>query len=120
MIRSLISLIDSYSYGKISVDGVKYSRDIVILPDRVKTDWFRRKAHELAVKDITEILQDKPDLFVVGIGMENHLKILGETQKWLEEQTISYVASRTDEAVENFNKSLKEGKRVVGAFHIFC
>lgn len=115
-----MALIDSYSYGKISVDGVKYSGDIVVLPDRVKTDWFRRKAHELAVKDITEILREKPDLFVVGIGMELHLKILEETQKWLEEQGLSHVAARTDEAVEIFNKSVKEGKRVVGAFHVFC
>jgi hypothetical protein len=120
VIGFLISLIDSYSYGKISVDGVQYPRDIVILPAKVKTDWFRRKGHELAVKDLIEILQEKPDLFVVGVGMEKHMKILGETQKWLDEQDIKYVAARTDEAVEIFNKALKQGKRVVGAFHIFC
>ena len=38
----------------------------------------------------------------------------------LAEKGISLVVEKTDIAVESFNKFLKAGKRVAGAFHLTC
>lgn len=113
-------MIDSYKMGSIVIDGSNYGRDVVVFPGRVKTDWYRRKGHELATKDIVDILGEKPEIFVVGVGMEARLRILDETKSWLGERGIQLVAQKTDEAVFTYNKLLREGRKVVAALHINC
>jgi hypothetical protein len=39
--------IDSYKFGRIVIDGQAYSRDVIILPDRVIRDWWRDSGHIL-------------------------------------------------------------------------
>ena len=44
--------IEGYSFGSISVDGRRYKSDLIIYPDRVRSDWWRKEGHQLQLEDI--------------------------------------------------------------------
>ena len=111
--------IDSYSFGKIMVDGTKYTSDIIILKNRVIDSWWRKDGHKLYIVDIEEALKEKPDILIVGTGAYGVLKVLQETIDYLNEHGIELIVLKTDQAVERFNKESKE-KTVYAALHLTC
>jgi len=113
-------LIDFYAFGRIIVDGTEYKRDIIILLDRVESDWRRLEGHEFAERDLKRVLPAKPDVLVVGMGMEGRMKVLENTKRRLKEDGVELVAEKTDEAVKAYNDLVKAGKRVVAALHLSC
>jgi hypothetical protein len=36
--------LEDYSFGRIVVDGEEKTRDLIVTPDRVVTNWWRREA----------------------------------------------------------------------------
>ncbi|HID32748.1 MAG TPA: hypothetical protein EYP24_05165, partial [bacterium (Candidatus Stahlbacteria)] len=49
--------IESYQFGRITVDGKTYHSDIIIYPDRIVSSWWRGEGHYLKKVDIEEILK---------------------------------------------------------------
>ena len=43
-------MIDSYSFGEITVDGTGYRSDVILFPQRVVADWWRESGHRLVLK----------------------------------------------------------------------
>ena len=41
--------LEGYSFGRIVVDGEEQTHDLIVLPHRVLTNWWRREGHSLAV-----------------------------------------------------------------------
>jgi uncharacterized protein len=33
--------LEDYSFGRLTVDGQEHTRDLIVLPDRVVSDWWR-------------------------------------------------------------------------------
>ena len=44
--------IDSFTFGKITIDGVAYTSDVIVYPDRVDPSWWREKGHGLNIMDL--------------------------------------------------------------------
>ena len=42
--------LENYSFGRLTVDGQERARDLIVLPDRVVSDWWRREGHSLAIR----------------------------------------------------------------------
>ena len=116
------NLIESYKFGVIVINGKKYTSDIIVFPEHVIDGWWRKEGHRLHVEDIEEILkhEPKPKVLIVGTGYYGLVKISPEVENTLESHGIKLVAQPTREACQTFNKNLKSGKRVVGAFHLTC
>lgn len=112
--------IDSYSFGSMTVDGKKYAQDLMIFPDRVKSNWWRKQGHNLVVEDLKEVLEYGPDVLVVGKGASGIMSIPPATREKIEEKGIHLIAESTHEACDRFNEQMKRGRRVVGAFHLTC
>lgn len=112
--------IDSYSYGKIKIDGKIYNKDLIIFPERVRPDWWRKEGHSLAREDLNEIINYKPEVLVVGKGDSGLMEIPILTQKILEEIKIKLLAADSHKAMRIFNEQVKIGEKVVGAFHLTC
>lgn len=112
--------IDSYSFGSITVDGKVYEADLIIFPDRIKTNWWRRKGHSLAREDLDEVIVYKPEVLVVGRGASGCMDIPASTRRLLEEERIELIDRNTDEACQLFNEQIKKAKRAAGAFHLTC
>lgn len=111
--------IESYRFGEIVIDGRRYTRDVIIFPDRVQSDWWREEGHSLSQADLWEVVQARPDVLVIGQGSAGRMDVPAETRRWLEQQDIQVIAQPTAQAVHTYN-SLREKKRVVAALHLTC
>jgi len=113
-------LIDEYSFGRIVIDGKTYRQDVIVYPDRVKPNWWRREGHSLCLEDLEEVLRDPPEVLVIGTGYVGLMKVPREVREKLEEMGIQVVVEKTGKAYRTFNKLLSEGRRVVAALHLTC
>jgi len=112
-------MIDSYAFGKIVVDGRAYTSDIIIFPDRVKSSWWRREGHRLHPEDIEEVVNEKPEVIIVGKGYSGLMEIRRETADHLKAKGIELIAENTGKATELYNK-LSKSRKVVAALHLTC
>jgi len=112
--------IDSYSFGVMKIDGVEYSADLIVFPDRIKQNWWRKQGHSLAIEDLDDVFDFKPDVLIVGIGASGLIQIPASTKKALQEEAIVLIAENTDKAWQLFNEQVQKGKKAVGAFHLTC
>ncbi len=112
-------MIDSYSFGRIVVDGRRYTSDIIIFPDRVRDNWWRKEGHSLHVDDLKEIIREKPEVLVVGTGSSGLVRVTEETRKRVEAEGIELVVEPTERACKTLNQ-LSRSRRVVAALHLTC
>jgi len=114
-------MIDSYDFGRISINQKLYVKDVIILPDRVQENWWRKQGHLLQLEDIQSTVEESdPDVVVVGRGKFGVMKVNSEVEDYLRDKKILFYAEKSDKAVEMFNQILSSGKRVLGAFHLTC
>ncbi len=113
-------MIDSYDFGEIVIDGQRYTSDVIVFPDRVKADWWRKEGHQLCVEDIKEAFKEKPNVLVVGTGYSGLVKVLPETEKYVRSRGVELIVQRTGEAYKTFNRLVQSGKRVIAALHLTC
>jgi hypothetical protein len=113
-------MIDSYSFGKIVINGQEYNSDVIVYLDHVKNNWWRKSGHILSKDDLREVFNQNPDILVVGTGSVGMLKVPGKIKNFLEEKHIELIVEKTPEACDIFNKLIVEKKNVIGAFHLTC
>src|SRR3954451_17895399 len=53
--RPIVARIENYSPGSVVVDGVELNRDVIVLPNRVLRNWWRRDGHSLVIQDLEDI-----------------------------------------------------------------
>ncbi len=111
--------IDSYDFGHIVIDGVSYRQDLLIWPDKIKTDWWRQESHLLRVDDVTEALAANPEVLVVGQGDTGHLQVDPPLTIFLKGKGIDLVAVPTREACRIIN-SMSGKRRLAAALHLTC
>ncbi len=112
--------IDSYSFGRIRIDGVDYTSDVLVFSGRVRDRWWRREGHNLCMEDLVEVLADPPRLLVVGTGYYGNMRVPEETLAALRGQGIEVKVCPTGDAVAELNRLQREAARVVGALHLTC
>jgi len=61
-------MLDDYSFGRVTVDGSEQTRDLIVLPDRVVSNWRRRDGHSLVIEDLDVVLDELPQRLIVGVG----------------------------------------------------
>src|SRR5919106_6704378 len=69
-----VGSIDEYSFGRIIVDGTEHRRDLIVTPDRVVPNWWRKDGHSLAIEDLDEVIDELPERLVLGCGAHGRLK----------------------------------------------
>lgn len=112
-------MIDSYSFGKIVIDGKEYTNDVIIFPDRVKSSWWRKEGHSLYPEDIEDITKESPEVLIVGTGAYGRLSIPSETREYIKSDGIEIIAEKTEEACKTYN-DLKDEKKTIAALHLTC
>jgi len=112
--------IEDYRFGRIVIDGRPYTSDVIVFPDRVKDGWWRNEGHELCLADLEEVVQEKPEVLVVGTGKSGLMRVLPKTEEYLEQQGIKLKVERTAQACQTFNRLCGSGEKVVAALHLTC
>lgn len=112
-------MIDSYSFGNIIIDGNKFTKDLIIYPDHINSSWKRITGHLLAEDNITEILDYKSEVLIIGTGSRGLMKVDDKVKDKLKALGIEFKIKKTAEAVEEYNRIYKD-KKVVCALHLTC
>jgi hypothetical protein len=60
--------LEGYHFGHLVVDGEEQTRDLIVLPDRVVTNWWRADGHRLVLADLDDVVDELPEHLVVGTG----------------------------------------------------
>lgn len=111
--------IEDYRFGQIVVDGQTYEKDLIILPDRIVSGWWREKGHKLKAADLDAILEARPEVLVVGRGAYGRMSISNKAERALEQAGIELIARPTKEAVRTYNQ-LRQERRAAAALHLTC
>jgi|YNPNPStandDraft_1061719.scaffolds.fasta_scaffold00888_3 hypothetical protein len=112
--------IESYDFGRIVVAGQTYTADLLIFPDRVRANWWRREGHALHPDDLKEVLEAHPQVLVVGTGYVGRMRILPQSEALLADQGIRIIAQDTRAACRTYNELRRAGQKVVAALHLTC
>ena len=112
-------IIDSYSFGKIVIDGVKYTSDVIIYPNRVDSSWWRKQSHYVNLEDIPQILKKNPDIIIFGTGSYGLMKIDEQVKDELTRRNIKMIIENTGQAVQTYN-NLSKDQNIIAALHLTC
>lgn len=111
--------IEDYRFGHIVVDGQTYENDLIILPNRVVSGWWREKGHKLKAVDLDAVLEARPEVLVVGQGAYGRMSVSGKAEKALQQAGIELIAQPTKKAVETYNR-LRQDRQAAAALHLTC
>jgi hypothetical protein len=111
--------IQDYAFGSMVVDGEPHTRDLILLPDRVVGNWWRKEGHRLDVADLQAVLDAAPEVLVVGTGAYGMMQVPEGTCHAVAAAGIELRAARTGEAWQVYN-DLRERQPTAGAFHLTC
>ncbi|MEK7624601.1 MAG: MTH938/NDUFAF3 family protein [Patescibacteria group bacterium] len=119
-------MIEEYHFGFIKIDGKTYNHDVLIgLDDKVGL-WWRNQSHQIEKRDIEDVLNQKPEVIVIGAGELGAAMVSKEAREEITAKGIGLVVEPTMEAVRIFNDLKKivsdggQGKKVAGFFHLTC
>jgi len=113
-------VIEFYDFGQITIDGRRYTRDLIIIPDRVKDNWWRREGHQLSMHDLKEVVEAKPEVLVIGTGYNGYMDVPSDVQDFFASKKIELVVEKTSEACKTYNRLAQSKRRVVAALHLTC
>ncbi|MBN1249250.1 MAG: hypothetical protein JXC32_16445 [Anaerolineae bacterium] len=113
--------IGGYQFGRIEVDGRTYEQDLIILPDHVVANWWRKEGHVLHAEDLETVLslEDRPQTLVVGQGAYGRMRVAKDAREALDAAGIALISESTEEACETYN-ALRDQVRVAAALHLTC
>jgi hypothetical protein len=113
--------ITGYEFGRIVIDGQEHRRDVIVLPDRVVRDWWRRDGHSLVLDDLEEVLDELPERLVVGCGANGRLHPDPSVAEALARRGTEMEALPTAEAVERYGELARSNPAAVAAaLHLTC
>jgi hypothetical protein len=110
--------IEAYSFGRVVVDGEEQTRDVIVLPGRLVTDWWRANGHSLVLADLAGVLEELPERLLVGAGAYGQLRPEPETVEQLRNRGVEVETLPTGEAVERYREL--DPAHTAAALHLTC
>ena len=111
--------VESYAFGKITVDGQTYTKDLLLLPAGPHPNWWRKEGHLLQPTDLQDVLEAKPTILIVGCGNPGLMKVPQGTLDWLATQEVRVEVLPTATACQRYNE-LAPSERAAAALHLTC
>jgi hypothetical protein len=110
--------IEGYSFGRIVVDGEERTRDVIVLPDRLVTNWWRANGHSLVLADLADVLEELPQHLLVGTGAYGQLRPEPEAVEQLRKRGVDVETLPTGEAVQRYREL--DPAHTAAALHLTC
>ena len=116
----MVKLIESYDFGRIAINGIVYTKDVIITGDKTIAGWMRKEGHLLQVADISQAIEESaPEVAIVGTGYNGMMSVPEETRLYFQRKGIDLLVEKTQEACNLFN-ALSKTKRALAALHLTC
>ena len=100
------------------VDGNEHTRDVIILPDRVVGDWWRKDGHSLVLDDLDDVLGELPSHLIIGRGAYGRLTPDPATIEELERRGTTVEVLDTGDAVKRYDQH--DRAEAAAALHLTC
>ena len=110
--------IDEYQFGHIVIDGEEQTRDVITLPGRLVTNWWRRDGHSLVLADLDEVIDELPEHLVVGSGAYGRMHPDPAALEDLRRRGIEVEIFETAEAVKRYGDL--NPRSTAAALHLTC
>ena len=109
---------EAYRFGQLVVDGEEQTRDVIVLPERVLTNWWRADGHRLVLADLEDVLDELPERLVVGTGAYGQMRPDPEAVEQLRQRGVEVETLPTNEAVRRYGEL--DPRRTAAALHLTC
>jgi hypothetical protein len=113
-----VARIEGYRFGRVVVDGAEQTRDVIVLPQRVITHWWRQDGHSLVLSDLEDVLAELPERLIVGTGADGRMRPDPDCVRRLEERGIVVEVLTTDQAIRRYEEL--DTTRTAAALHLTC
>jgi len=110
--------IEDYAFGRVVVDGEEHTKDVIVLPQRVVGNWWRREGHALVLEDLEEVVDELPERLIVGTGAYGQMRPDPGTLEQLRAREIEVESLPTPDAVKRFGEL--DPARTAAALHLTC
>jgi hypothetical protein len=110
--------IEGYRFGRVLVDGEEQTKDVIVLPERVLSNWWRKDGHGLVLADLDEVLEELPPHLIVGTGAYGQLRPDPRTLDELRDRGVEVEALPTEDAVQRYSEL--DPTRTAAALHLTC
>lgn len=116
----MVRLIESYDFGRIVINGIVYTKDVMITGEKTISGWLRKEGHLLQIADISQAIEESaPEVAIVGTGYDGMMSVPEETRLYFQRKGIELLVEKTRQACDLFN-ALSKTKRALAALHLTC
>jgi len=117
--------IDYTTFGSITVNGKIYGQVLiggktVIERDEAKLNQLFSTTHGIGNWEVDILLSQSPNLIIIGTGTSGVLKVSDDVKGKINKAGIELKILLTPQAVCEFNKEIKSGRRVNALIHTTC
>ncbi len=113
-----MATIDEYAFGRIVIDGQEQHADVILLPSRTVTRWWRRRGHQLVIEDLAGVLDELPEQLLIGTGAQGRMRPDPDAIHQLEARGVMVEVLPTAEAVRRYREL--DAKHTAAALHLTC
>lgn len=110
--------INSVKFGEVEINGKTYFSDMIVWWDG-KIE-YRTKSHEFGMSDFLKLAEKKPEIIVIGTGMNNICRVLDEVKQAAEDKGIEIYQEFSPKAAKMFNGFMADKKKAVAVIHSTC
>jgi len=112
-------------FGKVIINGEKYGdvlvvKDQIIPRDRTLIEGKYKTTHLVAYEEIENLLDGDPEFVIIGSGQYGALKVNEKVVEKFEKNGVRALVFKTPQAIKEFNKLKKSGKKVNALIHVTC
>ena len=110
--------IEGYGFGRVTVDGREETRDVIVLPERIVHDWWRKEGHGLVLEDLDEVLDELPERLLLGTGAYGRMRPDPRALETLRARGIEVEVLPTADAVQRYTQL--DPWKTAAALHLTC
>jgi hypothetical protein len=110
--------IDGYRFGRVLVDGEEQNGDVIVLPERVLTGWWRADGHRLVLADLASVIDELPERLLVGTGAYGQMRPDPDALEQIRQRGVEVEVLPTDKAVRRYGEL--DPRRTAAALHLTC
>jgi hypothetical protein len=112
--------IDSTSFGSITINGKKFSHDVIVNSKGEVKESSLQTRHLVNEKEFFDFMKEKPEIIVIGNGQYGACEVSEDFIKLAKEKGIELIVENTPHALQKFNELVKKGKKVIAYMHVTC
>jgi uncharacterized protein len=104
-------IVNAYESGRVTINGIPHEQSIVVLPDRIITDWNPQSVGDLTAEHLQFIADLQPDVVLLGTGPKQQF-LPPALYALILERGIGIEMMDTASACRTYNILMAEGRRV--------